>query len=156
MELKGSGMYFRGRSTRALDDKGRLMLPPEFRENLLARSTGGQLVLTSLDGCVYGFPWPDWQEFEEKINRIKNPARAVRDFRRLVLGGAEVSSCDKQGRIRLSRELLIYAGIAGEAILVGQGAHFELWSAERLSPALTQNFDDVTKDMQESGIDFIF
>ena len=30
-------MYFRGRSTRSLDPKGRLMLPPEFRESLAAR-----------------------------------------------------------------------------------------------------------------------
>lgn len=149
-------MYFRGRSTRALDLKGRLMLPPEFREILLARSEEGKLVLTSLDGCVYGFPWPDWQEFEEKINRIKNPARAVRDFRRLVLGGAEVTAADGQGRIRLSRELLAYADIEKEAVLVGQGAHFELWSAARLAPALARSFDDVTHAMEESGVDFIF
>ena len=149
-------MYFRGRSTRSLDTKGRLMLPPEFRDILLARSEGGQLVLTSLDGCVYGFPWPDWQEFEDKINRIKNPTRAVRDFRRLVLGGAEVMAADGQGRIRLSRELLAYADIDREAVLVGQGAHFELWSAGRLAPALAQSFDDVSQAMTDSGIDFVF
>ena len=149
-------MYFRGRSTRSLDIKGRLMLPPEFREILLARSSGGELVLTSLDGCVYGFPLPDWQEFEEKINRIKNPARAVRDFRRLVLGGAEVMVADGQGRIRLSRELATYAAIDRDAVLVGQGTHFELWNAGRLQPVLEQNFDDVTQAMTDSGIDFIF
>ncbi len=149
-------MFFRGRSVRSLDAKGRLMFPPEFREILLARSDGGQLVLTSLDGCVYGFPWPDWQEFEEKINRINNPTRAVRDFMRLVLCGAEVIAADAQCRIRLSRELLQYAAIDREAVLVGQGAHFELWSAERLAPALSQSFDDVTQAMTESGIEFVF
>lgn len=149
-------MYFRGRSTRSLDAKGRLMLPPEFRDILLSRSEGGQLALTSLDGCVYGFPWPDWQEFEDKINRIKNPTRAVRDFRRLVLGGAEVMTADGQGRIRLSRELLTYADIGREAVLVGQGAHFELWNAQRLAPALEQSFDEVSRAMVDSGIDFTF
>lgn len=149
-------MYFRGRSTRSLDPKGRLMLPPEFRDILLSRAEGGELVLTTLDGCVYGFPWPDWQEFEEKVNRVKNPSRALRDFRRLVLGGAEVMRADAQGRIRLSRELLQYAGIDGEAVLVGQGAHFELWDAARLAPALARSFDDVTQDMADSGIDFVF
>ncbi len=149
-------MLFRGRSTRTLDPKGRLMLPPEFREILLSRSDSGQLVLTSLDGCIYGFPWPDWQEFEEKINRIKNPARNVRDFRRLVLGGAEVMVADGQGRVRLSRELAEYAGIGKEAVLVGQGAHFEIWDPARLSPVLAQNFDDVTLSMTDSGIDFAF
>lgn len=31
-------MHFRGRSLRSLDPKGRLMLPPEFRESLVSRS----------------------------------------------------------------------------------------------------------------------
>ncbi len=149
-------MYFRGRSTRSLDLKGRLMLPPEFRDILRARSENGQLVLTTIDYCVYGFPWPDWQEFEEKINRLKNTRRIERDFRRQVIGGAEVMAVDGQGRIRLSRELLQYSGIEREAVLVGQGAHFELWNAERLAPALAQNFDDVAAAMADSGIDFVF
>lgn len=149
-------MYFRGRSSRSLDAKGRLMLPPDFREILLARSRDGRLALTTLDGCIYGFPWPDWQEFEEKLNRIKNPTRAVRDFRRLVLGGTEVMTADGQGRIRVSRELADYAGIEREATLVGQGSHFELWRAERLAPALEQNFDDVALAMADGGIDFMF
>lgn len=149
-------MYFRGRSARAIDPKGRIMLPPDFREILLARSKDGKLVLTSIDGCIYGFPWPDWEKFEDSINRLKNPGRAVRDFRRLVLGGAEVLAADAQGRVRLSRELAAYAGLGKEAVVVGQGAHFELWSAERLSPILDQDFDSVTQAMADSGIDFIF
>ena len=149
-------MYFRGRSTRSLDAKGRLMLPPEFRDILLARSKEGQLVLTTLDDCVYGFPWPDWQDFEDKINRLKTPDRAFRNFRRQVIGGAEIMTADGQGRIRLSRELLQYAGLGRDAVLVGQGAHFELWNAERLAPALAQNFDDVAQSMANSGIDFVF
>lgn len=32
-------MYFRGRSTRNIDPKARLMLPPDFRESLVARHT---------------------------------------------------------------------------------------------------------------------
>ena len=149
-------MLFRGRSSRTLDPKGRLMLPPEFREILLARSDSGKLALTTYDGCIVGFPWPDWEEFEEKMNRIKNPARNVRDFRRLVVGGAEAMTADGQGRIRLSREQLGYAGIEKDAVLVGQGPRFEIWDAARLAPVLAQNFDDVTASMTESGIDFAF
>ncbi len=132
------------------------MLPPEFREILRARSENGQLALTTIDDCVYGFPWPDWQEFEAKINRLKNTRRIDRDFRRRVIGGAEVMAVDGQGRIRLSRELLQYSGIDGEAVLIGQGAHFELWNAERLAPVLAQNFDDVAAALADSGIDFVF
>lgn len=149
-------MYFRGRSLRSADPKGRLMLPPEFREILLSRSAEGRVVLTSYDDCVVGFPLPDWEEFEHKLIRIKNAPRKVRDFRRLVLGGAESMSLDAQGRVRLSREQMLYAGIDREAMLVGQGPRFEIWSPERLEPVIAQNFDDVAQSVADTGIDFGF
>lgn len=149
-------MLFRGRIGRTLDAKGRIMLPPDFREILLSRAVDGRLALTTYDGCIVGFPWPDWEEFEATINRIKNPSRTVRDFRRLVVGGAEVLSADGQGRIRLSREQLAYAGIEKDAVLMGQGPRFEIWDASRLAPVLTRSFDDVALSMEGSGLDFAF
>lgn len=149
-------MFFRGRSLRNPDLKGRLMLPSEFRDIIQGSNTDGTLVLTTYDNCVVGFPMPEWEEFEAKITSIKNPARNVRDFRRLVLGGAEVLVFDGQGRIRLSKEQMQYAGIEKEAIIVGLGPRFEIWAPDRLEPVITQNFDDVAESISEAGIDFGF
>jgi len=149
-------MYFRGRFLRSPDLKGRLALPPEFRETLLSRSSEGRVVLTTYDNCVVGFPLPDWEEFEHKMNHITNAPPIVRDFRRLVLGGAEAMAVDGQGRVRLSREHMTYAGITGEATIVGQGPRFEIWSPQRLAPALEQNFADVAQAIAETGINFVF
>lgn len=148
-------MLFRGRTTRSLDAKGRLMLPPEFRNILLSRSDEGRLVLTTYDNCVVGFPLPDWMEFENKINSIKNPPRKLRDFRRLVVGGAEEMTTDAQGRIRLSKDHLGYAGITADAVLMGQGSRFELWQPARLDDVIGGDFDDVSEAVQE-GFDFSF
>ena len=149
-------MFFRGRILRSPDPKGRLMLPPEFREVLFSRSPEGKAVLTTYDECIVAFPLPDWEEFEEKINSIKNPPRNVRDFRRLVIGGAEEMTLDAQGRIRLSREHMGYAAIDGEATLVGQGPRFEIWSPVRLTPVLEKSYDDVAQAIADTGIDFGF
>ena len=51
-------MLFRGQSYRSLDAKGRLMLPPEFRDALTAASVDGTFVLTTYDGCLVGYPAP--------------------------------------------------------------------------------------------------
>ena len=149
-------MYFRGRFLRSPDFKGRLALPPEFRETLLARSSEGQVVLTTYDNCVVGFPLPDWEAFEHKMNQIPNAPPLVRDFRRLALGGAEAMAVDNQGRVRLSREHMTYAGIYGEATILGQGPRFEIWSPQRLAPVLERNFADVAHAIAETGIDFVF
>ena len=148
-------MYFRGRIPRSPDSKGRLMLTPEFREILYSRSPEGKVMLTTYDDCIVGFPMPDWDEFEDKLNKLKNPSREVRDFKRLVLGGVEETP-DAQGRLRLTPELVKYAGIAGEAVLVGQGPRFEIWSPERLTPILAKSYDDVADALAASGIDFLF
>ncbi|MDR2162259.1 MAG: division/cell wall cluster transcriptional repressor MraZ [Desulfovibrio sp.] len=147
--------YFRGRTLRTLDPKGRVMLPPEFRDILAARGGAeGRVVLTTYDGCVVAFPYPDWEIFEQAINRIKNAPRPVRDFRRLVLGGAEEMRLDSQGRIRLSRAHLCYADIERDAVLVGQGPRFEIWSQARLEPILEQAVDDVARAIADTGLDF--
>lgn len=146
-------MLFRGHSYRNLDPKGRLMLPPEFRDVLLERSAQGKFVLTIYDGCIVGFPEPDWREFEDKFSRLRNPSRKVRDFRRMMLGGSEEAELDSQGRLRLSKAHMDYAGIARNVALVGQGNRFEIWDEKRFKDILNQSFDDVADELAESGID---
>lgn len=149
-------MFFRGRLQRNPDPKGRVMLPPEFREVLLSRSPEGKLVLTTYDDCVVGFPLPEWEEFEYKLNGVKAAPLRLRNFRRKVIGGAVEMTPDPQGRIRLTQEHLEYAGISREATLVGQGPRFEIWSPERLAPVLADTYDDVSQDLADAGIDILF
>lgn len=146
---------FRGRFSRSLDTKGRLMLPPELKDVILSRSPEGKVVFTTYDGCIVGFPLPDWEEFEEKFYNLKNPPLSVRNFRRLVIGGAEEVAPDNQGRVRLSRSHLDYSGISDELVIVGQGQRFELWNPAKLEPLLNQEYD-VAELLAESGLDFSF
>ena len=111
-------------------------------------------MLTTYDNCLVGYPLPDWDEFEEKLALLRTTSRKVRDFKRLVLGGAEEMSADAQGRILLSKAHLAYAGIRREAVLVGQGRKFELWDKERFAAIIGQSFDDLADELAESGIDF--
>lgn len=128
-------MLFRGQSYRSLDAKGRLVLPPEFREALAALAQGS-FVLTTYDGCLVGYPGPLWSELEERFARLRNSSRKIRDFRRLVLGGAEDQSLDAQGRLRLSRAHMEYAGLEHDAVVVGQGDKFEIWDQARFKALL--------------------
>lgn len=155
-------MYFRGRSLRSLDPKGRLMLPPEFRESLLARGRkggegddDGKFVITTYDGCLVAYPWADWVNMEEKFARIPNPSPKVRSFRRLVVGGAEVQMVDAQGRVRLSQDHREYAGLDKDVTIIGLINRFEIWNPATLTASMdAQKLDDVTDELAASGIDF--
>jgi MraZ protein len=78
----------------------------------------------------------------------------MRDFRRLVIGGVEELCVDKQGRVKLSRAHMEYAGITKKVVIVGQGSRFEIWSEEELEAVIGQDFGDVTDELAESGVDF--
>lgn len=146
-------MLFRGRILRSLDAKGRVMFPPDFRETLLARADDGKFALTTYDSCIVGYPLPDFIEFEKKLDEFPNPPRKLRDFRRRVVGGAEVMVPDAQGRVRLSRYQMNYAGITDEVVLMGQGKRFELWEPSRLEAILNEDFDDIASYVGE-GFEF--
>ena len=149
-------MQFRGQSYRSLDAKGRVVLPTDFREALSERSASASFVLTTYDQCLVGYPEPQWEELEEKFSRLRNSSRKMRDFRRLILGNAEVQIPDAQGRIRLSRAHMDYAGLESDVIVLGQIDRFEIWDQTRFKALLQQNFDDVADELADSGIDFSF
>jgi MraZ protein len=132
------------------------MLPPEYREALLSRSPSGTVALTTYDGCIVGFPMPDWLVFEEQLNSINVPSQRVRAFRRLVIGGMTEVAPDAQGRVRLSAEQLEYAGIGQEAKLTGIGPRFEIWAPERLRTVIDDHYEDVADSLADLGIKLIF
>ncbi len=160
-------MVFRGRYPRSLDPKGRLTLPPEFRDAITASGAGGTaadgasssapgaFVLTTYDGCLVAFSWNDWVELEEKFMRIPNPSPKVRAFRRLVIGGAETHTPDAHGRILLSPDHRAYAGLDREATVLGLVDRFEIWNPAALRASMSSdNLEGVTEELAASGIDF--
>ena len=146
-------MRFRGHIYRTLDQKGRLMLPADIREILASLEPEGRFVLTTYDGCLVGFPEPTWLELEEKFSSLTNANRKMRDFRRLVLGGAEMMLPDSLGRVKLSRAQMDYAGLERDIAIVGQGNRFEIWDQNTFKSLLEQNFDDVTDSLAAEGME---
>ena len=132
------------------------MLPVEFRDALAESAPEGRCMLTTLDGCIVGWPWPEWEKFEESFTRLRTPSRKMRDFRRVVLGGAEELVFDPQNRVRLSRAHMEYAGLSRDVVLVGQMSRFEIWDETRFRKIQEQNFDDVAEEFAESGIELSF
>ena len=147
---------FRKSFHRSLDSKGRLMLPPEYRDIICAASSSGSFVFTGYDECIVAYTMPEWEAFEEKTYQLQNPSRALRDFRRLVLGRAEELELDAQGRVRISQALMRYAGLGKDVVLVGQGSKFEIWDTQRFEGLKRDDaaLDLAVKELAQSGIDF--
>lgn len=150
---------FRGHSYRSQDPKGRLMLPPEFRDEVFAQSPEGRIVLTNFDDCVAAYPLPEWEIIEQNFAKLNMADRGVRDFHRFFISGAIEVTLDKQGRILVPPHLRTYAQLSKDIVLAGVGRKFEIWDLERFEnqrKVMQENFDQVMDNLAGSGFELRF
>lgn len=107
--------------------KNRIVLPKRFRKEL-----GGDkfYIIKGLDGEIWGLSSKEWHK--EAENRLRIPIEEVRGrvLRRKFFSESEECFLDSQGRFIVPKELLEYAVIKNEILLVGAGDHFEIWNPE--------------------------
>ncbi len=138
---------FRGRFEIKLDPKGRLSLPPAYRQ--IIPNTDSRLIITNSryrgKSCLHGFCLPEWEKLERRIGRMSQLKTEVQAFSRFYLSGGQSVELDAQNRILVPQSLRRFAGLDSQAVLVGLGDKFEIWSQENWSAIydqLTENFED--------------
>ena len=147
---------FRGHSFRSLDPKGRLMLPPEFREIAALSKAGPRLMLTNFDGCVVGYTLPEWEKIEEDFNRANTMVKGLRNFQRFFISGAVEVPLDKQGRLLIPPHLREYAHLSREVAVAGVGRKIEIWDRETFEARrkeMEDTFDDDMAALAEKGFE---
>jgi len=117
---------FLGEYVHTIDEKGRLTIPAKFRGNLAT----GLVVTRWLDRCLVIYPMETWRVLKERIAGLPWTDRAARDFRRLVYASAADTVPDGQGRINIPQPLREYAGLDGQAVIVGCDSYIEVWNPE--------------------------
>ncbi len=120
---------YQGSAALMLDAKGRLGIPTRHRDALLPQCEGRLTLTRHPDGCLLLYPRPVWLAKREEISSFPASARA---FQRLLLGNAQDVELDSQGRILISPELRNATLLNKDVMLLGMGAHFEIWDAARL------------------------
>ncbi len=115
---------FLGEYRHSIDAKGRVSLPARFRAALKS-----PLVLAKgLDKELLVYTSEDYEAFLEEVvsrDQFKNKAREVR---RWYTANAMELDLDKAGRLNVPAGYAAYAGIEGEAYVIGSGDHVEIWS----------------------------
>ena len=121
---KGMAVVFVGTHERALDDKGRLVLPAKFRSHF---SDGGYI--SKGRGCV---DLHTVEGFEEMASRLTEQMKAKELDVRVasqVMASAEEVRLDAQGRVTLSLRLREFASLEGEVAVCGFNERISIWNA---------------------------
>ncbi|MDL1964621.1 MAG: division/cell wall cluster transcriptional repressor MraZ [Deltaproteobacteria bacterium] len=142
---------FRGSSFHTIDSKGRIIIPARFRDIVKAGGSDGVMV-TRLDRALFVYTFDQWSKIESKVLSMAETSEYMRRFRRVFIGGASGCSCDKQGRILIPPVLRQYAELDKEVVLVGQIAHFEIWSKENYEQEVMQMEEDMKKEAVSNEI----
>ncbi len=121
---------FVGSYRHLLDPKKRLTIPSSWRQQV------GQpeevYVLPGInEPCLLVFPARDMAKRLARANSLSVADVVGRQFMRTLASQSDLMGWDGQGRIRVKDELMDYAGIKSEVVLVGAFEMFELWSPEK-------------------------
>lgn len=121
---------FRGATSLNLDAKGRLAVPSKHRDVLQAQCAGHLVLTAHPHRCLLLYPQPAWEPIQSKIMSLSSFDPQSSRMQRLLVGYAEDVEMDGAGRLLVSSVLREFAGLEKQAMLVGQGSHFELWSMD--------------------------
>ena len=124
----------------AVDDKGRVIVPPAFRDFV----DDGMVVTRGMEGCLYVFPLASWRRIETQLTDLPLTDREARNFVRFFYSGAAKAKLDSAGRISLPATLRTFAEVDashGSVIVAGAPNRLELWNEARWQRNLTEVVD---------------
>jgi len=119
---------FLGEYRHSIDNKDRLTVPARYRELL----DEGAYILRGFDRNLMVLTTKVFEAISHRIDQMSLTDPLARSLRRLIIGSASRVEIDKAGRILIPDFLCQKVGITcdHEAVLVGQGNYFEIWSSE--------------------------
>ena len=125
-----------GKYTAKLDDKNRLFVPSKLRQEL-----GDDFYVTLGVNCGHRcltvYSVSDWQTLSENYNRLPLAQRSGPTS--LIFINATECTPDKQNRFSLTQNLMNYAGIDRDVVIVGRAGQAEIWDAAEYEAFETEN-----------------
>ncbi len=140
---------FRGAHYHSVDDKGRVIIPLRFRNEL-----GTTFVITKgIDRCLFVFRDDAFEEMERKLQAQPALDRHAIRLQRFFSAEAVETQVDNQGRVAIPANLREFASIEEEVAIVGAGNRIEVWSRagwDAFNASLSDN--DIIESALEVGL----
>ncbi|MDZ5711561.1 MULTISPECIES: division/cell wall cluster transcriptional repressor MraZ [Jeotgalibacillus] len=140
---------FMGEYQHSIDTKGRIIVPAKYREHVKDLF----VITRGLDQCLFGYPMDEWRRLEEKVRSLPVTKKDARAFARFFFSGAVECEIDKQGRINLPKNLIDYAKIEKECMIIGVSSRIEIWDKAVWNDYLTES-EESFAEIAENLIDF--
>jgi MraZ protein len=137
---------FLGTHEPRLDEKGRLILPAKFRDDLSA----GLVITKGQERCLYVFPSAEFATLTEQLRQAPVTVKGARDYMRVMFAGAHDEIPDRQGRITIPQALRTYAGLDRDCVVIGANTRVEIWDSTSWNQYLSdreKGFAEVSEEV---------
>ena len=142
---------FMGEFTCKVDNKGRMMLPSKFRDELGEQ----EFVITrGLDNCIDLFPIEEWKNIEDKLKKLQTTNSKHRAYQRFVMSAATKTEFDNQGRLNIPTSLMEHAQIDKKIIVTGMNNKIEICSEESWKKYIQNTGESIEDLVDEINFDF--
>jgi MraZ protein len=117
---------FVGTFEHSLDEKGRVVLPSTFREQLV-----GKGFLSQWDHCLGLWTEDDFRDVANRLTEKIREGLAPQEAMRAFASNAHEVRPDSQGRITIPQRLREFAQLDRDAVVIGAIDRIEIWDAGR-------------------------
>jgi MraZ protein len=128
-----------------LDEKGRLILPAKFRDQMAA----GIVLTRGQERCLYAFPRAEFEQIHDQLRQAPLTSKQARDYMRVFLSGAADELPDRQGRVTIPAILRKYAALDRDLAVIGSGSKVEIWDANAWATYLDAQEDSYAQITEE-------
>ncbi|MFC1913941.1 division/cell wall cluster transcriptional repressor MraZ [Chloroflexota bacterium] len=116
-------MFF-GEFDYKIDEKGRVPVPPRFRNAL----KDGVVLTPGVERCVTAYPISEWKKLATELTGSSTTSSKLRKLNRAMFATAFSTLIDGQGRIALPAPLREHAEIMDEVVVAGANTYLEIWN----------------------------
>ena len=119
-------LMFLGTYEHTLDTKGRMTIPVKYRELI----SDGAYITKGFDQNLMVLTEEVFQRLFDRVTNMNMTDSTARELRRLMFANAFSVEVDKAGRILIPQILRTHSSLNSDAIILGNGSYFEIWSPD--------------------------
>ena len=115
---------FYGEFDYKIDEKGRVPLPPKFRNAL----KDGLVLTPGQEKCITAYTIPEWNKLSASLTGSTLTRSKMRRLSRAIFSTAFNTKLDNQGRVAIPAPLRDHAEIVDDVVVTGANTYLEIWN----------------------------
>jgi MraZ protein len=144
---------FLGSFKYSVDTKGRISIPSKFRKYVNEQANDTFIMTRGIVQCIDIYPYDFWkEEVLVRVNQLDDFDPDESAFKRMLLELAAEDKLDGQSRLLIPKNLIEFAGIDKDVIILGQNKKIEIWNPEIYESHKNENskpFAEIAKQVMQ-------